>query len=105
MGVPEVGYPLSGTIYQVPPHLGLTGGTQGGVPPSGTPRLDLAWVPPNWTWLRYPLAGPGWGTPSLDLAGVPPLAGPGRIPPPPHLDLAQVPPPQVWTDRQTRVKT
>ena len=49
-GVPEVGYPPLGY-----PRPGVTGG--------------------GWGYLRWgtpPRAGPGWGTPRLDLAGVPP---------------------------------
>ena len=76
-GVPEVRSPLSwGTPPQpgvcqdvrvsvrVPsgyPPLGYPpldlarGAAQCGVPPSqGTPHLDLAWIPPARTWLRYP---------------------------------------------------
>ena len=78
-GVPSIG---------VASQPGLTGGTQGEVPPTwtwlGYPQLDLAGVPPTWIWLGYP--------PRLDLARVPPTwswlgyppspAGPGQGTPP-----------------------
>ena len=89
-GVPEVGYPLAGvppqpgltggTQGRVPPGRGtpwpgLMGGTQGGVPPTGVPplaRSDGGY--PRWGTPQagvtpqqgYPLAGPGWGTPPVD---------------------------------------
>ena len=70
------------------PHPDLAGGsTLGRFPLTGVtpPHPDLAggytwWAPPGWTWLGSPPAAPGWGTP-------------------PQLDLAGVPPAQVWTDK------
>ena len=64
-----------GVPRQGPPWPGLMGGTQGGDPLAGVPpgqvwwRGYLRWGTP---WQGYPLAGPGWGTPRLDMARVPP---------------------------------
>ena len=84
---------------------GGTPSLAGGVPHPwlGVPQ---AGVPPIWTWLGYPLSGPGWGTPRLDLARYPPSGpGPGWGTLPlsepdwgtPHLDLTGIPPPPIWT--------
>ena len=110
-GVPLVGgYPCQGVpnpCLGVPP-VGPGWGTPiwnwwGGTPTRGTPLLDLARVPPVWTWLGSPPSGPGLGTPpKLDLAGVIPRPGgviprPGGVPPRGQTD--------GWMDGQTHVKT
>ena len=102
MGGTQVGYPPSGYPPQSGyPHPGLTGVPKVGYRPGqGTPHPGLTGVPE----VGY---CPGQGTPHPGLMGVPevgyPLVGepPSRVPPtwtwlgypPPHLDLAPVPPP------------
>ena len=77
------GYPILGWVVSLSgwgvPHLWM----------GGTPSLDeegtpsLAGVPPIWTWLGYPMSGPGWGTPPLqDLPGVLPIWTWLEYPPP-----------------------
>ena len=66
-GVSKVGYPPS----QGTPHQGT--------PCWGTPHQGT----PTWTWLGYPLPGPGSGTPPTWTWLGYPLPGPGSgIPPP-----------------------
>ena len=76
--------------YPPPPHLGDE------VPP----HPDLAGVPPTpRPGMRYPLP--------QTCNGVPPPQTVDGVPPTPDLQWATPPPPppQVWTDTQTRVKT
>ena len=90
LSYPEKGYPTSGWGV---PHL-WTGDSpllDGGYPIPGQ-------GPPIWTWLRYPLppSGPGQGShpPIWAWLGYPP-----------HLDLAGVPCPRAWTDKQIETIT
>ena len=84
-------YPRWGTPCCGIPPARSEGGTRGGVPPLGTPHLDLAAVPPP---PHLDLAG----VPSrLDLAGVPPPPpGPGWGTPPPGPGWGNPPPSWTW---------
>ena len=73
------GYPRWGTPQQGYPLARSDGGTQGGVPLARCDGGYLRWGAP-------PAYEPGWGSP-------------------PCLDLARVPPPQVWTDKQSETIT